>query len=709
MQNTFVFDHVLSDTLKYMPTEDVFNCRESNNQVGSDTPNLGLLMLPPPKRFLLAGSTFHTSPDTMYSMYQAVRTRRDEHKHAVEVESNKIRIYDDKLQLIRATFFFKRDTNMMSENRAGFNMLTYSIKKKALYSIHSYKSINGRFSKIVRRISLNKFHINNMQYTGKYVDRWVDALYNAVKKDVPDVRDECNDRTGRIIALILQHRVGKGIIGLNDTLMENLGHLVSADYALRLVQKDEKRSNVVPSDEDEYDAHVRTMKMVNKLKQQTVYKFIPTLQKTGSMNKAFKILLGDSYSRAIMYIVMNYNLDVITGGREDRFISDYESLVPTTAKHILSRYIKRDDKIRAKVFIENLARMLLSMEFDEAPGYVVANWVKTMKRIGIVINWNTWKDLYRMATQLRIRVRPSRFTCINDIEVAHDAYSRLLQTTDSYDRLNLPPDMLTFIEVDAPSDYRGYKVRQLLSKDELETESKVMGHCVHGYGDRCMRGSSIIFSVVDKFTNTPWTVEYSGVDSQYMHGEGIGRERPIDEMIVEILRPLGEELLRKESKKPLSYKVRSGLRAHQLNMLYNMDCIDQLPVDDNVNQNDVDKHIEMLNCKAERLVHVNRLINRDKPPTNEVLVKLLSKIDSDEADDYLIQATRTPRAPRLEHPGRPLQATLLPGPRYPANRQHADDLELGIDPEEPGTRVITAALGIDLDTNLPDDDNYIPF
>lgn len=642
MQNRFIFDHVLAGTDKYFERPIRYSGdwgylqfdkpKLMTPQVGSDTPNLGLLMLPPPKRFLLEGSHFNTSPDTVYNVYRTARTRRPGNECAVNVESNKLRIYEDKLQLIRATFFFKRDKNMMSEDKAGFNMLTYSIKKKALYSITTKKNLNDRYVKTLRRISLNKFHIHSMHHDSGQFDRWVSALHDAIKRDVPDVYDECNHDKSRIISLIIQHRMGKGIQGLSDQLIDNLGHITSMDFALH-VQKDTIGPYINGESID--SEQKRTMAAVNKHKKDTVYKFLPTLEKTGSVNKALKVLLGKHYSRTMIQLIQKFQLDMLTQGREDKFVSSYNSMVPTTAKHMLTKYVRNNENGKASTLIAELANALVSMEFDEAHEYVIANWVKTMKRIDNVIRWTMWKDMYVMAEQLHIRVRPSRFITANDAQRAHDGYSRLMRTVGNNNNLDLPVHMLNFIEVDAPDTYKGYIIRQLVSQADLTTETDHMGHCVHSYGDRCMRGGCVIFSVQNENGDSRWTVEYSGDDFSFRHAEGIGHSSPSNDFRDEFLRPFGKELYKRESKKPLSYRLRSGFKADYISLLYSIDVTEDVEL--TMIEEDLEKVFEMHNCRLERLAQINRLIESDTPPSGATLVHLASKIGVDQVDNFLIR------------------------------------------------------------------------
>ena len=629
--NTFVFDHALAGTdIPPHPSADWGPHIE------------GLPMLPPPKRFLLPGSTFHTSMDTTYHFYQN-KERKPKNADAIDVSTSKLRIYKDRLQLIRTKFFFKRHTNCMAEQKAGFSMLTYSIEKRALYVITSFKP-NNRWTKTIRRVSLNKFCIKRLEfYDRPHKDRWVTALADAVKKDVPDMYDECSGMKNRIIALIIQHRMGKGIPGLDDLFIDNLGHVVSTKFVDNMVRGSGVYSSTTYEDEEKIALAVRRMQ------RRTVYKFLPTLKKTGSMVKAFKVMFGDHFNRTLMKILTNIPINFIGNGNEAQFISQYNTLAPTGAKHMLAGLLKEEKYDDATKLAHQIAVVTAALTYGDVNPEVVSNWSKTMVRIKHIINWIQWRDIYSMAEQLRTRVRPSRFNCIADVVALHDAYTRLIIAMGGKgNKLNLPPEELVFLPADIPKEYNGYKVYQLMSQADLSAESEELGHCVAGYSETCMLGHSIIVSLHDIEDNKAWTVQYTGDDYRYIQAEGKvkedsgrGRTFPAENIVESVMKPLGRAIHRAESNKPLSYNMRADLRTKYLTTLYGLLTIEESTLEDDV----IEEHIEAVNCQLERVVEVVNLINRKVPPSNEHLLQLVAKVDAEGADRYLSKRNRTIAAP----------------------------------------------------------------
>jgi hypothetical protein len=640
----------------------------------------GLPMLPPPKRFLLPGSTFHVSDDTTYHFYLN-KEKKPQNSDAVDVSTSKLRVYKDKLQLIRAKFFFKRHTNCMAEQKAGFSMLTYSIEKRALYVITSLKP-NNRWIKTIRRVSLNKFCIKRLEfYDRPHRERWVTALYDAVKRDIPDVYDECDDMRNRIIALIMQHRMDKGIPGLDDLFIENLGHVTSTKYADNLVRNSGIYDITTCEDEDAIGLAVRRMQ------RRTVYKFLPTLKKTGSMVKAFKVLFGEHFSRTLMKIMTNMPINHIGNGNEARFISQYNQLAPTGAKHMLSGLLKKEEYKDATRLAHQISVVMAALDAGNISPEIASNWSKTMSKIDAVINWMSWKDIYSMAEQLRTRVRPSRFNSLADVMALHDAYTRLIVALGGKgNSLNLPPEELVFLPADVPKEYNGYKVYQLLSQADLTLESEMLGHCVAGYAEGCMMGHSILVSLHDADDNKTWTVQYTGDDCSYIQAEGktkndLGRGRtyPSGDIVDSVIKPLGKAIHRAESNKPLSYSMRADLRTKHVTMLHGLITIEESTLEDDV----VEEHIEAVNCQLERVVEVINLMNRKVPPSNEHLLQLVAKIDAEGADRYLSKRNR-PRA----------EPALIAAPAVPRAIPLEDivaHIECDLEPAPPVGRVLDDA------------------
>lgn len=609
---------------------------KSNNEPMASAIGLGLPILPPPKRFLLEGSVLHVSPDTIYRFHRKCRDRRPEHKDAVDVTSYKVRIHDDKIQLIRASWFFKRDVNVMAERKVGFHMLTYSAKTKGLYHIRNWPTGNKRYHKRVRRISLNKFHVELDAYDSNQVKRWFEALRAMVKKDVPDVCDEsANMRTG-VIKLILQHRVGKAIQGLDETFIENLGHLVSDNHHRNALH-----------DEVQYEMGIDQALVeadVRKRKRATVYKFIPTLQKTGSVNKAMKALLGKHYNRILVKLIYSFPLYNACRGREDKFISKYKNEIPNGIKHLLAKGFKDHNYDDVESLLVGMGRMLNDLEYDRTISHdVVANWAKVMVKLETVVDWTIWKDIYSMSAQLGLRVRPTRFTSVRDIRNLHDEYSRLIGATSNNSVGNLPKSLLTFLEIGTPEEIGDYAIHQITSQIDLDVEGDLMSHCVASYGHKCMNGSSVIISIRNKENKRRmFTVEFSGRDFTLIQAQGYNNEIPDRELDDTLFNSLTNALRNAESKKPLSYQMRANFKFKQLSIMRGLDTIEDLTIDEEV----IEKQLEMVNCRLERLIQINTLIDSPNPPSNQELVELASKIDIEAVDNLLYQHRPRRHLPR---------------------------------------------------------------
>lgn len=644
--NTFVFDHALAGVLPPQGDHPLASLQRATDW---GPPITGLPMLPPPKRFLLADSTFHVSPDTTYHFYQE-KDRKPQNADAVDIRTSKLRIYPDKLQLIRAKFFFKRKTNCMTEVKMGFSMLTYSIEKRALYIIQMLKP-NKRWIKTLRRVSLNKFCIKRLEaYERSHKDRWITALAAAVKRDVPDVYDECSISQNRIIALIMQHRMGKSIPGLNDLFINNLAVVTSTRFVEDLV-----RSSSIPNSTTEKEVTTE----VRRMQRRTVYKFLPALKETGSMTKAFKALFGKHFNRTLMKILTNIPIQHIGDGNEAQFISGYNTRAPTGAKHMLSRLLKEEEYELANGLVHQIAVVMSALKYNTISPEIVSNWAKTMSKIGKVINWIRWKDIYSMAEQLRTRVRPSRFNSLADVNALHDAYTRLIVAAGGKgNNLNLPPEELVFLPADVPEEYNGYKVYQLLSQADLNAESEAMGHCVAGYAEGCMFGHSIIISLHDAADFIVWTAQYTGDDCTYVQAEGKvdeewgkGRIHPPQDIIDTVLKPLGRAIHRAESNKPLSYSMRADLRTKLISMTHGLVVIEESTLENDV----IEGHMEAVNCQMERVVEVVNLINHKVPPSNEHLLQLVAKIDAEGADRFLTKRSHNLPAVPVGAPAPPAE------------------------------------------------------
>lgn len=140
--------------------------------------------------------------------------------------------------------------------------------------------------------------------------------------------------------------------------------------------------------------------------------------------------------------------------------------------------------------------------------YVVRAYIKIIRKIifnnnpltnNKIPRWHRWNDMYNMANELGIRIRPNKFKNAEHVDYLHDKLSEYFQrdqlVSSSLDRFH-------FLKFESPS--HSYKINdkefwfvQLKTANELIREGREMHHCVGSYGERCAMGDSIIFSMTD--------------------------------------------------------------------------------------------------------------------------------------------------------------------------------------------------------------------
>jgi hypothetical protein len=128
-----------------------------------------------------------------------------------------------------------------------------------------------------------------------------------------------------------------------------------------------------------------------------------------------------------------------------------------------------------------------------------------------MIGWTLFRDTINMASELGIRVRINKFLCVNDIAYIHDRFTEYQQRDlEAFNKYN----NFEFLKFESPDKYyEEFRFIQLLTPADLVKEGKEMHHCVGGYSNRCLDGSSIIFSM---FKDRSWvTIELNGNDQTY--------------------------------------------------------------------------------------------------------------------------------------------------------------------------------------------------
>ena len=519
--NTYVFDQVLAcEDAKELYLYECPVMKFVNKQ------DLTIPALPVPKRFLKEGSVMWLGDNIVY--------RWGEESFKVDFSTvvgvNKFHDLADsanKLRLLKARYFFRRDKDVMSEEKAGFRSIVYNTKTKALYVIRPISKLktrkDGKCYKKVRwykdiiRISLNvemlNIELNN--FNGKLKDKFEAALEREVRKDVPDAIIETKGIAYKIVSLIIQHRIGKALSGLTNVCLNNLKLLSSFEFT-------ENRFNLLSNiGEDDYNTldWEQTPKNIMNLKRKSVYKFIPMLKKTHSLRKAISVMMDECYAGIFPKLIFNIDFHSASSGHI-KSIAAYKRNTPKAVQHFISQVIGKwepDD-------FNTLFIGALDLNRTNAPDNVKNSWIKTIRRFNKPVPWRAWNDVYSMARQLGIRIRPNNFKNLSEVWDFHDQLSAILRrqnriTGGMFDI----PDNFKFVGIKYPKSYNGFEFQQILNATGLDEESDYMGHCVHGYKYSCAKGTSIIFSATGP-DGKRFTVEYDPNTFTFTQAEGARRD-----------------------------------------------------------------------------------------------------------------------------------------------------------------------------------------
>ena len=509
MKNVYVFDRLLAAKEWEEP---IFEYPKFDHEQ-----DLSLPMLPPPKRFLKKGSIYWVNDNIKYSF----TGKEHNDLFATTIKVNKFHNIDDKkLRLLRVKYYFLRDKNAMSEVKNGFRSLVYNVETKALYLVRTTPdfrtskkgNMTHRWKKQVIRISINHFVLDTEMesFDRKLREKFVNEMFRIVSKDVPGIKIECNGQVASIISLLIQHKAGCVIPGLNDLCIANLSFMASHQFMDSRINLMEKESEQRPRHPD-WQQRERDIK---NLRRKSSYKFIPTLGETNSLRKALTVLLGECYIGIIPKIIFDVGFHDLSAGQPQSLIR-YKNHMPKNIQHYVSQSLGKMPKDK---FVK-LFREVLDLGRTTVDDHIKDNWIKTVRRLKEPVPWRAWTDTYRMSGQLGIRIRPNSFSNVQEIWQMHDRLSNVIQRQNRIAHGVSIGTHSRFVEVKYPSTFKGYKFRQLMTPHELMEETEAMGHCVHSYKTDCVKGHSIIFSVIAP-DEKRYTVEYSGVGFHFAQAEG---------------------------------------------------------------------------------------------------------------------------------------------------------------------------------------------
>lgn len=506
------------------PTEVVTLKEEYENP---PNPNFdpSILALPPPNRFLLAGSRVWRNDDTMYQFDRS--SSRNARKFISSLQTYRFSQSGNKIRLTKATYRFDRKQNVTSEIRKNFYMIIYNTETKQLYRLRNKRKSNRKSSRFQRKLE-NIFNIlphaySHISYAPKKIqNKFINAITEAAVKDIPElVILDSNDadyptlktffnnfelkvprgavEVLRLIAVILQHKVGQPMPWLNLVLVQNMWDIMSdIDYYKRILSGPRLINEQV---ED-----------IKRIRRKTVFKLVPNLRKSNHMKTAIKTLLGEYH--------YNFFLRLFNTIRLESFLSNwvscaYRDLIRKNIHHWLVQSINTNDipLLRDVMSIINstlehlLRRGSHGQTISEQEAATIDSYIKICQRLisgfkshdpadlnkSKFLAWHTWQDLFDMADELGIRIRPNQFRNVLEVRKLHDRLALIIRRDRN---IMLKYEDVIFDEfVNPDKEYDGFRFIQLRTAEELRNEGTVMHHCVASYASKCAEGRSIIFSM----------------------------------------------------------------------------------------------------------------------------------------------------------------------------------------------------------------------
>lgn len=514
----------INESFDNEPTEVVTLKEEYENPPNPDF-DPSILALPPPNRFLLAGSKVWRDEDTLYQFDRA--SSRSERRFISSFQTYRFSQSGNKIRLTKATYRFDRKRNVTSEVRKSFYMIIYNTETKQLYRLRNKKKSNRKHSRFQRKLD-NIFNIlphaySHITYTPKRIqNKFINAITEAAVKDVPELvilgpndtdyptlktffnNFEIKVPKGsvevlRLIAIILQHKVGQPMPWLNLVLVQNMWDIMSdIDYYRRILSGPRLISEQI---ED-----------VKRIRRKTVFKLVPNLRKSNHMKTAIKTILGDYHH--------NFFLRLFNTIRLESFLSNWVScvhrdLIRKNIHHWLVQSINTNDMslLRDVMSIINFTLEHLirhgsnGRSISEQEAATVDSYIKICQRLisdfkshdpndlnkNKFLTWHTWRDLFDMANELGIRIRPNQFRNVSEIRVLHDKLDLIIRRDRSI--LSKYEEVIFDEFVNPDKEYDGFRFVQLRTAEELRNEGVMMHHCVASYASKCAYGKSIIFSM----------------------------------------------------------------------------------------------------------------------------------------------------------------------------------------------------------------------
>jgi len=469
------------------------------------TSNLNLPALPPPNRFLTAGSHFWAGFNKYY--YITSRNTSTELLQTIRLVKR-----GNFLRYISSYYVFNREKNITTELKSNLTLITYNMSTGRLYLCgYRQQKETGKRRKYYRYIRnalwLEHSYIVSILFECRQLGRlFIQKILKNMTDTIPDINllyDEdqlmvylhnsgthvmqTNQLSNILFAGLLQQKLGSSIKWLTVPITSLI-----LDYISPLMKEDRKR----------------------------LYKTTKLLSKKNRLEVMIKILLEPHYQKFMSKLVTSHilddNIDAVR-----RFLCAWHKAqsiesIPKRIHHLIANSIHKREQRRLLLLIIHITSLLQDFPtifyfyYDDAPAVrlyykqLINSYVtfldKLTKTYEFDLNeystyqntWTTWKDTFNMAKTLGIRLRPNKLNGKN-LYKTHNKLSEIINR----DQITLKDYKDTiFEEFKSPSSlYDGYYFTQLRTATDLIHEGTVMHHCVGSYASRCDDGQSIIFSM----------------------------------------------------------------------------------------------------------------------------------------------------------------------------------------------------------------------
>lgn len=532
------------------------------------------IALPPPKRVLGEGSILNVSDVNVY-WFGHEMTERGRQYPVIKVTKYKYSHTYPFIRLYKSKYRFCQIINSMHEERGKYRGLTFNYETGNAYIIRNVH--NKKQSRYKTSLQGLLFNIGLMEMVidsftpPKLIYKFIETIFNKVKERYPELElklPERDDDTKRFnfntdkqstqtkienimnnhlnelneelksittfiiifIQILVQAKTHQKFNINNYHILSTIQTTLSANV-FRERYEFIKKQDTLTKDELFKLLNARRSVVRNRIMKQLKSGSHPNLPKT-----IFKAIYKDDYTNLFLKLLLELENMVGNSASIINRLIDLKYLYPKEYKHLyhlFSYVFDNKNGVHTKVrrrFINTTSDMFSDLLYNyrkyendtESTRLLIYSYTKIVKKLirasesPLFPTWHTWKDLYEMASQLGIRIRPNKFTCTGDVEALHDKFSKYfirdnkaLETYEGY----------FFVKFDSPEhsyriDDKEFWFTQLLTVNELVREGREMHHCVGSYGKNCITGSSIIFSMNDG-NRSYITIELMGLNPNY--------------------------------------------------------------------------------------------------------------------------------------------------------------------------------------------------